>query len=117
MRRRLFAVVLVSSSLLACGGESSSGSAPLIPEATSASVNAPATRPVPATRSLESKTIGGEPYSPTAPNATNARPSGAAPAAQPNGAWAPTPINGEMNPSPPSGTPVYGNMNPSPPGR
>lgn len=102
--------------LVACGGEQGSTPPPLIPEATSPSVNQPATRPVPATRSLESKTIGGEAFSPTgqpSPTSRTAAPSGQAG----TNAWSPTPVNGVMNPSPPAGTPVYGDPNPSPPGR
>jgi hypothetical protein len=106
-----------SSFVAGCGGDQAANPPPLIPEAASASVNAPSTRAVPATRSLDSKTIGAEGFSPAAPNGTAARASGPAPASPANGAWSPTPVNGVMNPSPPAGTPVYGDMNPSPPGR
>lgn len=111
------AAALLCSSLVGCGGEQASTPPPLIPEAASPSVNAPSTRPVPATRTLESKTIGAEPYSPSATPTSAARGTSGA-AAQPKAnAWSPTPVNGVMNPSPPAGTPVYGEMNPSPPGR
>lgn len=115
MVARLVAVALLCSPLLACGGGERGAPSPLIPEATSASVNQ-ASRPVPATRSLESKTIGAEAYSPAGQPTSGARSTGAAGQAPPN-AWSPTPVNGVMNPSPPAGTPVYGEMNPSPPGR
>jgi hypothetical protein len=111
-----FAVLSLLLLLVACGGGEASTQPPLIPEATSPSVNQQATRPVPATRSLESKTIGGEAYSPTGQPGSGSR--AAAPAGQPaTNAWSPTPVNGVMNPSPPAGTPVNGDMNPSPPGR
>lgn len=118
--RFVAAALIACSSFVACGGDSAQNPPPLIPEATAASVNQPSTRPVPATRTLESKTLGADGHSATAggaPGSTTARPSAPAPAAQPNGAWSPTPVNGVMNPSPPSGTPVYGDLNPSPPGR
>jgi hypothetical protein len=116
---RLAAATLLCTPLLAfvaCGGEQAATPPPLIPEATSPSANQPATRPVPATRSLESRTIGAEAYSPAGQPTTGARTTGAPGQAPPN-AWSPTPVNGVMNPSPPAGTPVYGEMNPSPPGR
>lgn len=118
--RHVAAALVACSSFVACGGDSAQNPPPLIPEATAASVNQPSTRPVPATRTLESKTLGADGHSATTtatPGSTAARGAGAAPAAQPNGAWSPTPVNGVMNPSPPAGTPVYGEMNPSPPGR
>jgi hypothetical protein len=116
MSVRLVAVALVCSSsfVAACGGDQAANPPPLIPEAASASVNAPSTRPVPATRTLESKTIGAEGFSPASGPTAAGRPAQGSPA---NGAWSPTPVNGVMNPSPPAGTPVYGDMNPSPPGR
>lgn len=90
---------------------------PLVPETTS--VTAPSSRPVPATRSLESKTIGVDPYSvrrPSNESGGSATPSNLPPAR--GGAWSPTPVYGVFNPSPPGPTtPVYGEMNPSPPGR
>lgn len=114
------AALLVCSSLVACGGDGAQNAPPLIPEGAAPSVSRPSTRPVPATRTLESKTLGADGHSAT-PGGTAARPTGPAPAAQPTstsaGAWSPTPVNGVMNPSPPAGTPVYGEMNPSPPGR
>jgi hypothetical protein len=116
MIARLVAVAFLGSPLVACGGEHASTPPVLIPEAARPSVNRPSTRPVPATRSLESKTIGAEPYSPPAQPTSASRSTGA-PAQAPANAWSPTPVNGLMNPSPPAGTPVYGEMNPSPPGR
>ena len=111
-----FVLLSLLALLVACGGGEAASQAPLIPEATSPSVTQPATRPVPATRSLESKTIGAEAYSPSGQPTSGSR--AAAPAGQPpTNAWSPTPVNGEMNPSPPAGTPVNGTMNPSPPGR
>lgn len=116
MRARAAACIAVIATLVACGGGEASTQPPLIPEATSPSVNQPSTRPVPATRSLESKTIGGEAYSPAGQPTSGSR--AAAPAGQPaTNPWSPTPVNGVMNPSPPAGTPVNGDMNPSPPGR
>lgn len=120
----MFARVSVAAALLstplvafvACGGEASTPP-PLIPEATSPSVNQPSTRPVPATRTLESKTIGAEAFTPGTQPTSGARGTGAAAGQAPANAWSPTPVNGVMNPSPPAGTPVYGEMNPSPPGR
>ena len=90
---------------------------PLVPE--TAIVTAPSSRPVPVTRSFESKTIGADPYSVHRP--TNASGTSAAPSTQPlrrGDAWSATPVYGVSNPSPPGPTtPVYGDMNPSPPGR
>ena len=119
MSVRLVAAALLCSPLVAfvaCGGEQASTPPPLIPEAARASVNTPSTRPVPATRTLESRTIGAAPYAPTPQSTSAARTSGGTGQAPAN-AWSPTPVNGVMNPSPPAGTPVYGEMNPSPPGR
>lgn len=118
MPARLVAAALLCSPLVAfvaCGGEASTPP-PLIPEAASPSVNQPSTRPVPATRTLESKTIGAETFTPSTQPTSASRGTGTTGQAPAN-AWSPTPVNGVMNPSPPAGTPVYGDMNPSPPGR
>lgn len=114
--------MILASFLCACGGgnaaagDPSVAPPPLVPEAQTA--NGTGTRPVPATRSTESKTIGGDPYATKASSdGRQATPQSTSTPGR-SGAWSPTPVNGSMNPSPPGpATPVNGDMNPSPPGR
>ena len=66
-------------------------------------------------RSFETKTLGGDWYPARRP-ATSAGSTASPPPAR-SDAWAPIPVYGSKNPSPPTaGTPVFGDLNPSPPG-
>lgn len=124
---RLVALALVLGlASAACRSESLHPAGPLVPEAQApaAATQAPeaAARPATPPRSFETKTIGRDTF---ATRAAEGRVSPAGEGASPSGSqvtspspWSPTPLFGDLNPSPPArGTPLYGDPNPSPPGR
>ncbi|MBS2012860.1 MAG: hypothetical protein JST00_08240 [Deltaproteobacteria bacterium] len=131
MRARAHAWVIAFGLLAsACGAGAAAGPEPLVPDTAPAP---PSTSPLAATpsamngapsatpRSFATKTLGTDAFALRRPETSrDVAPAGSpipprAPSFDP---WAPTPLYGDVNPSPPSrSTPLFGDPNPSPPGR